>query len=70
MEQRTTLCLILYVNKIDGYQYDSSASYGNGMYCRFGGGFKKSLQNMSPKLTKLARHFATPPLQYPSATFL
>jgi len=31
------------------------------------GGFKKSLQNMSPKLTKLIRHFA---LQYPSATFL
>src|SRR5439155_18541151 len=51
--------LILYVNKIDGYQYDSSASNGYGTYCRFRGGCKKSLQNMSLKLTKLICHFAT-----------
>ena len=51
--------LILYVNKIDGYQYDSPASNGYGTYCRFCGGCKKSLQNMSPKLTKLIRHFTT-----------
>jgi len=60
LEQRTNLCLILYVNKIDGYQYDSSESYVYGMYCRFGGGCKKSFTEHVAKVDEAYPSFRDP----------
>jgi len=57
LEPGTTLCLILYINKIDGddtilLQLIDLESFAASAAAR-----RKSLHNMSPKLTKLGRLF-------------